>query len=274
MRATTVYAVTVAGLLIAGAWMPGAAAASTEFGEDVHALVSAERGFSRHRPSWVHPVSYSPDVVGHNTEIVYQISAKQRLFGTGFYFGFTQKSFWQAYDQASSSPFRETNYNPELFYRWSPSRVDWHGLGFDLGVDHESNGQTLPDSRSWNRLYGAAFLPRGRALFYLKAWWRVPEERKKSPTDARGDDNPDITDYYGYAEFHYRRSWGADEDLVHVMLRGNPRTGRGAMMVNWSRPAQTAGMYWTVQLWQGYGESLIDHDRETTRIGIGLMITR
>ena len=237
-------------------------------------LVTSARGFSRHRPSWVHPVSYSPDLVGHNTETVYQISAKQRLFGTEFYFGFTQKSFWQVFDKASSSPFRETNYNPELFYRWAPERLDFHGLGLDLGVDHESNGRSHPESRSWNRVFGALFLPRGQELYYLQAWWRVPERAKRTVDDPRGDDNPNISDFYGYAEFHYRRQFSRYKQMIHTMLRANPRTGRGAIMINWSIPAKNNYTFWTVQLWQGYGESLIDHDRETTRIGIGMMLTR
>ncbi len=251
-------------------------AAEADDGDELHGydIVSTARGFSRHRPSWVHPVSYSPDIRGNRTEAVFQISAKQRLFGTDLFFGYTQKSFWQAYDRASSSPFRETNYNPELFYRWSPQRLKFHGFGLDLGLDHESNGRSHPESRSWNRVFATAFLPKNNELYMLKLWWRVPEEPKSGPDDPRGDDNPDILDYYGYGEFDYRRQFGAHKQMLHLKLRANPASGRGALQVNWSVPAQNNYTFWMVQLFHGYGDSLIDHDREITRIGIGLMLAR
>jgi len=37
---------------------------------------------------------------------------------SGLYFGFTAMSFWQVYNDAVSKPFRETNYEPEVFYSW------------------------------------------------------------------------------------------------------------------------------------------------------------
>ncbi|MBK7190401.1 MAG: phospholipase A [bacterium] len=44
---------------------------------------------------------------------MFQLSFKQALGGTGLYFGYTQISFWQAYDVQNSSPFRGTDYNPD-----------------------------------------------------------------------------------------------------------------------------------------------------------------
>jgi phospholipase A1 len=58
-----------------------------------------------------------------NMEAKLQISFKvplltESLFNEGdaIAFSFTLQSWWQMYNQELSRPFRETNYNPELFY--------------------------------------------------------------------------------------------------------------------------------------------------------------
>src|SRR3546814_3000934 len=84
--------------------------------------------------------------------------------------------------------FRETNYNPELFYRWKPHFAICSNCGFDFGGEHESNGLEVPDSRSWNRLYFAAYHEWNHTLLYLKTWYRIPEDPKKDPTD-RSDEH-------------------------------------------------------------------------------------
>ena len=87
-----------------------------------------------------------------DAELKFQFSFKQQLYD-GLYFAYTQKSFWRVLDGEDSRPFRETNYNPELFWRLlrtTPEGLSWGG---DLGFEHESNGAREPTSRSWNRLY-------------------------------------------------------------------------------------------------------------------------
>jgi phospholipase A1 len=240
---------------------------------DAYAIISAVRGLSFHKPMYAMPVSFSRDYETDQTEMVFQISAKQRLFGSSFYLGYTQKSFWQPYNEDKSSPFRETVYNPEIFYRWIPEPDRYYHLGADLGFEHESNGRALPDSRSWNRLYAAAFQARGPQLIYAKVWYRIPEDAKKSPEDPKGDDNPDIERYYGYGELRWQRQIGGKQ-LLGLMGRGNPTTGRGAVALDWSIPSPDGYAFFGVSLWHGYGESLIDYDNSITRLAIGVMFSR
>ena len=59
------------------------------------------------------------------------------------FIAYTQKSFWQIYDEENSKAIRENNYNPEIFYRFCPSnfKIFW-GIkmkAIDLGIEHESN---------------------------------------------------------------------------------------------------------------------------------------
>ena len=240
---------------------------------DAYSMTNVAGGLSTHRPMFILPYTYSSEYSGRKAEVVFQISAKQKLFGTNFYFGYTQESFWQLYNRKESSPFRETVYNPELFYRWI-ANVDWlQDWGADGGLEHQSNGKSLPDSRSLNRLYVAPFLVRGKTLYYLKLWYRLPEKDKTSPTDAEGDDNPDILRYYGYGELQVQRQMFTNH-LAHLTLRGNPGTGKGAVGFNYSIPSSDGSVFYCLNFFSGYGESLIDYNRSITRIGIGVMMAR
>ncbi|MDR3418313.1 MAG: phospholipase A [Nevskia sp.] len=243
---------------------------------DSYSIVSAGRGTSLHKPMYALPYTWSPAYEGRDTETMFQISLKQRLFGIPLYAAYTQKSFWQAYNTHESAPFKETDYNPELFYRYIPQdRERWHHLGADLGFEHESNGQGLPDSRSWNRFYFAAFQAEGEHLIYWKWWYRLPENDSLPATDPQRDDNPHIGYYYGYSELNYEQQLFGKQ-LAHFMVRYNPITGKGAVQLQYTAPNNAADpdFFWMLYLWQGYGESLIDYNRSIFRIGVGIALAR
>jgi phospholipase A1/A2 len=140
---------------------------------------NAEKGFSPHKENYILPITiadYRND--RENKEIKFQISIKQRLirlYGWAAYFAYTQKSFWQAYDKNKSFPFRENNFNPEFFIRTKM----WSGIRYDLGIEHESNGQKMPDSRSWNRIYLLPYYENNYLISSLKIWYRLKEDKKK-----------------------------------------------------------------------------------------------
>lgn len=237
-------------------------------------MIHTGGGLTLHKEMFMLPYTYSDVYNSRRTEAVFQISAKHRLFNTRFYFAYTQISFWQAYDYRNSAPFRDTNYNPEVFYRFAP--LDYQGgrLGADAGFEHESNGQVVPLSRSWNLFYAAPWYQRGDLLVYLKLRYRVPEAAKDSPEDAEGDDNPDITDYLGHSDLHvYWRHW--HEHMLHLAMRGVVGSGKGNVSLNYSVPLPRGqSSYLVLRFSHGYGESLMDYRRSITRAGIGIMFTR
>lgn len=184
---------------------------------------------------------------------------------------FTQQSYWQLYNTAISSPFRETNYEPELFLRWQPEEQMLLGYKpfYRVGFDHHSNGQSNPHSRSWNRLYGEVKLadPDDVWVAAMRAWWRVPEK-------AINDDNPDITNFYGFWQFDGRYTLGdKGKHKLHLMLRDNLKSdNKGAVQLDWSwRVFRDFSLY--AQGFYGHGENLIAYNHVSARVGAGILLT-
>lgn len=228
-----------------------------------------------HKPIFFLPYTYSRDYESDQTEVLFSVSAKLRPLGPGVYLAYSQRSFWSVYDSSRSRPFRETVYNPEIFYRWvgPDPRASAFIWGLDGGYEHESNGQDIPESRSWDRLYVAPFFERGGTALQLKIWYRLPESDKKDDADANGDDNPDIQDYLGHGELHLHRRIGANRRL-HVMGRMNAGTGHGAIQVDHSWRVGDGYLFWYAYGFHGYGESLTDYNDSVTRIGVGFSLAR
>ena len=207
------------------------------------------------------------------SEFTFQLSLKTQLVPDVFcqkmdlWFAYTQRSFWQLYDFNNSSPFRETNYEPELLLNL---RTDYSILGLQgrfvtVGINHQSNGQSEPLSRSWNRVVANVGLEAGDFSFLLKGWYRIPE-------DDEDDDNPRMEKYLGYGElwcyYHFCEDYRLD-----LMVRNNLRArhNRGAVQVGLSVPLLPhVGLY--AQYYYGYGESLLDYNHETNRAGVGFIL--
>lgn len=246
-----------------------------------------------HKPNYLLPITFNNnpnnegfDLAGDdreidNLEIKFQVSFKtpfwEKPFGdnSALFFAYTGQSYWQAYNSDVSSPFRETNHQPEIFAAWT---TDWKFLGwqvpaFSIGVEHQSNGRSGLSSRSWNRLYTEWVLEKDRWVVAFRPWWRIPEKQKENPLDPEGDDNPDIDDYMGYFELQTRYQW--NEQNFGIMLRNNLRNdNRGAVQLDWTFPLDEKGkLRGYVQYFNGYGESLIDYDKSTNRLGVGFVLT-
>ena len=237
-------------------------------------IVHEDPGLSLHDEMYILPLTWADAYHGRQSEVVFQLSAKQALYGSRVYFAYRQISYWQAYYADGSAPFRETDYNPEFFYRVRPRPYAGGSAGADLGFAHESNGQSGSESRSWNHVYVAPHFQRDRLLLRLKLRLRIPEDEKETPTSARGDDNPDLTDFLGHADLNLYYRWSVSRQ-IHLLVRGNPATGRGFASLKLSRRLPREQDAWLVlTLSTGYGESLADYDRQVSRAGLGVMLTR
>ena len=212
-------------------------------------------------------------------EAKYQISIKAPIYDyhkrelEGIYVGITLKAWWQIYNESLSKPFRETNYEPELFYQWVPTYslgpIDL--VGFHLGINHQSNGQSNDFSRSWNRVFASAMFRHEQFYATLKSWYRLPEDKKDDPLDPSGDDNPDIEHFMGKFELEL----GATYEGVNftALIRNNLKSdNKGAFELNATYPISSRFAL-LLQYFNGYGESLIDYNHRIERLGIGVQLT-
>jgi phospholipase A1/A2 len=230
-------------------------------------------GYSSRRPS---SATYSnDDETGKDAQKVegkFQISLKALLLqdafaGTGDLFvGYTQRSFWQMYNRPASSPFRETDFEPELWLRRVVNKpfLGWNVSTMALGLNHQSNGRGDEYSRSWNRVLGSIALERGNYGIVLRPWWRIPE------SDS-ADNNPEITKYMGNFDLTVLARYG--KHSFDLMLRNNLKTAdnHGAVQLGWTYPL-TPKIKAYLQIFSGYGESLIDYNVNQSSIGAGLQL--
>jgi phospholipase A1 len=214
-----------------------------------------------------------------HTEAKLQVSLKVPLNSgdlfrpyDGLYFGFTLQSWWQVYADKLSAPFRETNYQPELFYLTGLDWQPWGGnTGIAVGIEHQSNGRSQLLSRSWNRVYTSLLFEKDNFALSLRPWYRIPEDDKANPLDADGDDNPDIEKFMGH--FELKSAYRRNNQEFSLMWRNNLRSdNKGAIELGWSFPLM-GHLKGYLQYFNGYGESLLDYNHHNERIGVGILLT-
>ena len=91
---------------------------------------------------------------------------------------------------------------PELILSYKPG-LEWGGLQWNLlnlAFNHQSNGRSDTISRSWNRLIASVGVEQGDLGVLARLWWRIPES-------SDSDDNPTISDYYGWGDVSAIYKW-------------------------------------------------------------------
>lgn len=217
--------------------------------------------------------SYKPN------EVKLQISLRTKLFedfllpNADVWVSYTQKSLWQAWNHDDSSPFRSTNYNPDVFYivPWSEdfdfipgdARVRFAKVGFA----HESNGQTKPSSRSWNYFHFGGAVEWGDVL------WETTWKQRVNET-GDDDDNPDLVRFRG--NFENKLSWRNDLSTYSVTrITREFSWDRGSWQVDFTHPVNSDkpdGLRFYIQFFSGYGETLLDYNHRQNRIGFGFLL--
>ncbi len=222
-----------------------------------------------------------------HTETKFQISLRADYVTDWFGFTqmwtgvYTQTSYWQIF--VESSPFRDSNYKPEIFVTvpFYHALDAIHMKAISVGYKHASNGQ--PDSnttvrvrdggpfegaqsRSWNRLFTQGTFQWENLIARLTLWYRLPE-------NYATNDNPDIVDYYGHGSL--KLEYIHKKLLTRLTMRQNFKTRMGSAELEMSYPSPLSDdVFFFLQGFSGYGQSLIDYDHYVNQVGFGLSISR
>lgn len=220
---------------------------------------------------------------GTDDEARIQLSFRYQLFGSrareggkslgdGLYFAYTQRMFWDL--GAKSSPFRNIDFQPEVFYVTPPKALsDAATVSAQIGMRHESNGRDGDFSRSLNTVYiapMAAFSLGGdlRLTVAPRAWFYA------------GDlsDNPDVRRYRGNTGLFFEI--GQENGLrLSSSSRFNFGSGKGAISADMSYPLRRLlgggpDFYLFAQSFTGYGENLLDYNKRVSRLRLGVASVR
>ena len=248
--------------------------------------------FVGYRPNYILPVHLtsrinrepkSPNQAGvplpdyKRIEAKFQLSLRTKaLQDVGFeggdvWLGFTQQALWQIWNGKDSKPFRNSDYEPEVLYV-VPTPKAWRGLPFgwqwryaQLGIAHQSNGQSDPLSRSWNRAYVGVGFERENLSLSTRLIHRFSE-------NGDTDNNPDLIDYRGRSETQL--NWASGTSTASLLYRSTLQGVKyGALQLEWTHPVfgdQPNGLRWYLQAFRGYGETLTDYNFRQTSFGLGV----
>ncbi len=245
--------------------------------KNLEQLVTKDFGIYPYKKNYILPATYTFNNIAdrYNFETAFQISIEKPLaenflgIDETISLAYTQKSFWQT--TKHSSPFRETNYEPEIFIQ-IPIKDNEFFKAFKTSFMHSSNGKSNELSRSLNRVYVEGYLQFENLFVTPRVWYRIPENNKD-------DDNPDINKYIGYGDLNLLYAY--KKHTFELLLRNNLRfdtTNKGALEFNWTFPLpefmSSKNSYGLFQAFHGYGQSLSDYNREITNIGLGVAFSR
>ncbi|MBB6599001.1 phospholipase A [Luteimonas sp. MC1825] len=217
----------------------------------------------------VEPQAMDTDEFETKFQISFKTKALENIFGDNgdVWMGYTQSSRWQVLNSDASRPFRETNYEPEvlLVVRNNYSLLGWKGRMAAIGINHQSNGRPDPLSRSWNRVMFNVGLDRDHWALTFRPWIRL--------SDGGNDDNPGIENYLGRGDVtlvHTRDNGQVYSLMARHSLRGG-EDSHGALQFDWGFPISNQ-LRGHLQLFDGYGESMLDYDHRATYVGFGISV--
>lgn len=192
---------------------------------------------------------------------------KDMFAGIGFYFAYTQTTFFQIYSPQLSSPFRDNDFTPELIlYRtfYVDSTIpSIYNLRF--GYSHTSNGEGVDEfgfkkSRGMDRVFLELDYSIENFTAALKTW-----------IFARFDPF-DIRDYIGYSSLKLKYDLFNTHHFILSIgnLFHNYAKYKGNVRFEYRYDFDKFGIY--AQYFYGYNDNIYQYNIKTEHIGIGIAI--
>jgi len=201
-------------------------------------------------------------------QVKYQISFKYGLwypYNSGLFLSYTQLAKWNLYDK--SSPFRETNYNPSVF--WEKGNVWKFDFLRIIPYEHKSNGRDGEESRSIDRGFLEAQASIGEKL-------NLGIREKVGYFYAVSNKNKDIKRYIGnfetelFAQIKSQHGYLGHEKLSFA--------GEWTNKFYWYKIELSFRIFTTkirphvyVQYYNGYGEFLLNYNKKSNALRAGLI---
>ena len=200
----------------------------------------------------------------YTSDIKFQLSLALRLWSirgeVDIFATYTQRSLWDIYQE--SCPFRENSYNPGFWVAWQTK----DNLRLLFGIEHESNGLKDELSRSFNYATVAClYEPFDNWKFGGRVWYGYYDRKN-------------ISHYFRYrgvmqlwGTFHTRNDRFSATLLVNptvTFTRFNIQAEASWRMAK--RSDWIPSLF--VQYCYGYGETMIDYNRRSSKIRIGISL--
>ena len=243
--------------------------------DDVMALIDRQPSFGMFRDNYIITgVPVNRKINSISADVKFQFSVKQRLtktvlpYNTFLMLTYTQKSFWDIY--IKSSPFKDNNYNPGLMLV-RPAIKDNQLRGVTtFAFEHESNGKDSLDSRGWNYfVLSSVYFFNTNFSVQTKIWGGILDKGD----DDWGGGNTDLYKYRGYGliALNYRNM--NDKFWASAVINPRGKFGRFNTQVELNfKLDKRNNQYFFVQWYNGYGESLLEYNRYTSMLRMGICI--
>ncbi len=245
--------------------------------EDI--ISSSPFGIALYQPTYVLPFYYTQtpynriykgttpndqrlNPIEFKAQLSFKVALLHNFLGkdSSFNMAYTQLMYWQLY--TNSPYFRETNYEPEIFI----SKKVLPFLWTNIGAMHQSNGRGGDLERSWNRAYISFQFAYNNLLVDVRPWVLIFKSYSSNL------DNPDIARYLGHGDVVI--AYKAGPVTLSMMLRNTVESGfkRGAEEFDVSLPVYKKVKVY-IQVFSGYGQSLIEYNHYTNSAGIGISLS-
>ncbi|MFQ9316519.1 phospholipase A [uncultured Dysgonomonas sp.] len=241
-----------------------------EVSEDlVRSVLDKQAPFAVYKDNYmVTGIPLNKSVTRKTADAFFQFSIRHRVtrsvlpFNSFLYITYSQKSFWDIYDE--SSPFRDTNYNPGIGIGRYVIKDNKLKGAMMISLEHESNGKAGEDSRSWNYINLSA------KYFYNM---RLSAKAQIYLPYVDGVNNKDLLRYKGYGIFSV--NYIDKENLWWFSLNIIPRDKIINPNLHTSlsfRVSKNSNQYLTLDYYAGYGEGLLNYKKYTNQVRIGFTI--